>query len=71
MSEFDAKKYISEYKREKLKRVPLDMQLSEYERVKASAAACGQPVNTYIKQAIKERQQRENGGTQNGGNEND
>ena len=42
-----------------IKRVPLDMPLAEYESIKASAHAAGQPVNAYIKQAVRERQERD------------
>lgn len=35
------------------------MQLSEYETLKAAADAAGQPVNAYIKQAIRERIERD------------
>ena len=47
------------YKAGKIKRVPLDMQIADYERVKAAAVAAGQAVNRYIKQAIIERLERE------------
>ncbi len=46
------------YKAGKIKRVPLDMQIADYERVKAAADAAGQAVNRYIKQAIIERLER-------------
>lgn len=47
------------YRAAKIKRVPLDMQLSEYEELKQASAAAGVPVNTYIKQAIREKMQRD------------
>ena len=40
-----------------LKRVPLDMQLTEYARVKDAATAAGETVNGYIKTAIRARMQ--------------
>lgn len=43
------------YKAVKIKRVPLDMQLSDYETLKAAAERAGEPVNTYIKRAIRQR----------------
>lgn len=43
-----------------LKRVPLDMQLADYEKLRAAASAIGQPINAYIKQAISERIARDN-----------
>ena len=36
-----------------LKRVPLDLQLSEYEELKQAAVASGMSVNGFIKQAIR------------------
>ena len=53
------KERTMKYARENLKRVPLDVPIKEYEKIKASAEAAGQGVNTYIKQAIRERQSRE------------
>ena len=40
-----------------LKRVPLDLQLAEYARVKDAATAAGETVNGYIKTAIRARMQ--------------
>ena len=48
------------YNQAHIKRVPLDMQLTDYEAVKVAATAAGQAVNTYIKQAITERMERDN-----------
>lgn len=42
-----------------LKRVPLDVQQGYYETIKQAAERAGQPVNTYIKQAIQERIDRD------------
>lgn len=53
------KERTMKYAREKIKRIPLDVPLKDYAGIKASAAAANQPVNTYIKQAIRERQKRE------------
>lgn len=47
------------YADEHLKRVPINYQLADYEQVKAAADRAGQPVGTYIKQAVKERMERE------------
>jgi hypothetical protein len=47
------------YKAGKIKRVPLDMQISDFERVKEAAAAVGETVNGYIKKAIFDRLERE------------
>ena len=44
-----------EYKARSIKRVPLDMLLTDYEDLKAAADKAGEPVNTFIKAAIRER----------------
>lgn len=43
------------YKSGHIKRVPLDMQIEEYEKLKSAAAASGETVNGYIKNAIRQR----------------
>ncbi len=48
-------KAANRYKKDNIKRVPLDMQIAEYERVKAAADANGEKVNEYIKKAIRQR----------------
>lgn len=50
-----AYKAAVKYKAENIKRVPLDMQRTEYEALKTAAEACGEKVNQYIKKAIKLR----------------
>ncbi len=57
MSE-ERKKYLYSYQKQKLKRVPLDMQLSDYEALKTAADQAGQTVNGFIKQAIAEKLER-------------
>lgn len=47
------------YHKKSIKRVPLDMQKSDYEVLAEAASASGQSVNGYIKQAIKEKMERE------------
>ena len=47
------------YKAENIKRVPLDMQIADYEEVKAAAEKAGEKVNQYIKTAIKQRIERD------------
>ena len=47
------------YHDEHIKRVPLDMQISDYEILKSAADAAGVPVNRYIKEAIKMRLEKE------------
>ena len=53
------KDYLYNYQKEKLKRIPLDVQKEKYEEIKAAADAEGEPVNGYIKKAIDERMQRD------------
>lgn len=53
------KKASIKYAKEKLKRVPLDMQKTDYERLAAVASAAGHSINGYIKQAIAEKIERE------------
>ena len=47
------------YKAGNIKRVPLDMQISDYEEVKAAAERAGEQVNQYIKAGFKQRMERE------------
>lgn len=42
------------YKKENQKRIPLDVLVTEYEQIKEHAQKMGEPVNTFIKRAIKE-----------------
>ena len=51
-------KYDIAYAKSNIKRVPLDMQKSDYEQLKAAAEERGEKVNEYIKIAIKERMER-------------
>ena len=55
---FDMDKKVLErdyaYKKQNIKRVPLDMQITEYEDVKSIAESLHMPVNTLIKTAIRE-----------------
>lgn len=55
----DRKKYLYEYKKEKLKRVPLDLTLDFYNLVKSTAEDNKVSVNGYIKQAIAEKIERD------------
>lgn len=52
-------KAANEYKKKNIKRVPLDMQIADYEKLKAAADACNEKVNEYIKKAIQQRMDRE------------
>lgn len=49
------KQYVIDYKARNIKRVPFDMQKTEYERLAAGASAVGESVNGFIKKAINER----------------
>ena len=51
--------YDVDYAKTFIKRVPLDMQKSDYEYLKEVAASCGEKVNEYIKKAIKQRMERD------------
>ena len=53
-------KYDIEYAKNKLKRIPLDVQKEKYEEINAAATAAGESVNGYIKKAINERMERDN-----------
>lgn len=48
------------YAKEKLKRVPLDLQKTKYELVKFHAENRGESVNGFIKRAIDETMERDN-----------
>ena len=54
-----AYKASQKYKASNIKRVPLDMQISEYEALKAAATSAGERVNEYVKKAIRQRMERE------------
>ena len=53
------KAYDREYREKNLKRVPLDVQNSEYTNLKAAADSAGMKVNEYIKAAIREKMSRD------------
>ena len=54
----ERRKYLYDYHKNNLKRVPLD--LSDYELLKAEAQNAGESVNGFIKQAIAEKLERMN-----------
>lgn len=56
---FDKNKYMYEYAKKNLKRIPLDVPLDMYDQIKEHAAACGESVNGYVKAAITERMKNE------------
>ena len=54
-------KSAMQYAKRALKRIPLDVQIEEYEQIKAAADHAGMPVNTFIKTAVRAAVQREMG----------
>ena len=55
------KKASIEYAKRRLKRIPLDVQKEKYDEIKAAADKAGETVNGYIKKAIEQRMENENG----------
>ena len=55
------KKASIEYEKRSLKRIPLDVQKEKYDEIKAAADKAGETVNGYIKKAIEQRMENENG----------
>ncbi len=51
--------YDMQYAKEKLKRIPLDVQKEKYEEIKQVADRLNESVNGYIKKAIDERMERD------------
>lgn len=49
------KRATEKYKQKNYKRIPLDVQLSKYEEIKAAAEAVNESVNGFIKVAIDNR----------------
>lgn len=47
--------YTIKYAKNSLKRIPLDVAKADYETIKQAAAAAGQSVNGFIKQAVFDR----------------
>lgn len=47
------KEYNAKYAKENLKRIPLNVQISEYEEIKRYADQHGLTVNGFIKEAIR------------------
>ena len=52
------KKYVARYKKENMKRVPLDMPIHEYEEMKAYVTARGETVNGFIKRLVREAMEK-------------
>ena len=53
------KETMYEYAKKNIKRIPLDVQKDQYERIRAAAERAGESVNGYIKRAIDERMERD------------
>ncbi len=53
-------KYNIKYAKEKLKRIPLDVQKDKYEEIKAHAEKQDESVNGFIKRAIDEAIEHDN-----------
>ena len=51
----DRKNYLINYAKENVKRIPLDVKLSEYEELKKAAEAQGMKLNSFIKKAITQQ----------------
>ncbi len=59
MSTLKNRKSEYKYKKNNIKRVPLDMQMRDYEKLAAAAAAAGIAVNTFVKNAVFEKIEKE------------
>lgn len=59
-------KASQKYRASNIKRVPLDMQIADYEKLKAHTEARHEPVNGFIKRAISETMERDNEGGEQG-----
>ena len=53
------KKYDVEYRKNHLKRIPLDVSIEKFDEIKQASSDAGESVNGYIKKAIDERIDRE------------
>ena len=51
---FDKNEYQKKYRNEKLKRVPLDLTINDYETLKKHTEERKETVNGFIKRAIRE-----------------
>lgn len=53
------RKYNDRYKQENMKRIPLDVQKTKYDEIKAAADRANESVNGYIKKSIDMRMEQE------------
>lgn len=51
--------YVKKYSKDHYKRIPLDVDYATFYDIKAAATRAGKPVNTYIKEAISDRMEKE------------
>ncbi len=58
------KEYLYKYQKDKLKRIPLDVPIPDYERIKAHAEGHKESVNGFIKRAIADTIKREEAASQ-------
>lgn len=56
---FDKNKYMNEYKKDKLKRIPLDVSKEKYSEIQEHALNSGESINGFIKRAIDETMERD------------
>ena len=59
MTNEEKKRKFEQYRKEHIKRVPLDLKKTEYERLKVHAAMAGVPINKYIKETLTARMDKE------------
>ena len=50
----DRKEYLLQYAKDKYKRIPLDVKISDYEAIKTHAEQMNESINGFIKRAIAE-----------------
>lgn len=57
---FDKSKYDIEYRKNKLKRIPLDIPKDKYEQIKNHAYCRGETINGFIKRCIDSTMKQDN-----------
>lgn len=58
MTDEEWKRYLLNYKKTKLKRIPLDVPIAKYLEIQEAAKRAGESINGYIKEAIRQRIER-------------
>lgn len=56
---FDRNKYMNDYRKEKIKRIPLDVSKEKYDEIQKYAHDHNESVNGFIKRSIDEAMQRD------------